>query len=135
VLLFHPKSSSSLYPYPVQHSHDRQSQINDIQNPDISKYPLCERVLGWQGVLKAGEVLYIPYGWWHEIESTGNSVSVSYRWNPYEPVLRQVAAITSASREEDALPKRAVALIVDNLLRSAPAVVSFMYRFRHPVAT
>ncbi len=34
--------------------------------------------------------MYIPFGWWHQIESSGRSVSISVRWNPYDHAIRQV---------------------------------------------
>lgn len=98
ITLAAPQIHEELYPYPITHAHDRQSRIDDIHSPDPSRFPLASTVTLMDGLLSAGSLLYIPYGWWHQIESTSVSVSVSMRWNPYEAGLRQVAVGAQATR-------------------------------------
>jgi hypothetical protein len=73
-------------------------------------------------------MLYLPYGWWHQISSVGESVSVSYRWNPW------TAALDEASRTEKGLigsggssaPLQMVKLLVQRALASVPPAVSML---------
>ena len=50
---------SPCVPYPIRHAHDRQSQVNDCEAPDASRFSAFARLGAWQGVLRAGDLLYI----------------------------------------------------------------------------
>ncbi|CAH1793965.1 unnamed protein product [Owenia fusiformis] len=71
ILLFPPDHFEMLYPYPVHHPHDRQSQV-DFDNPDLEKFPRFKEVEPIEAVVGPGEVLYIPMYWWHHVESLQN---------------------------------------------------------------
>ncbi|XP_060552574.1 hypoxia-inducible factor 1-alpha inhibitor-like [Ruditapes philippinarum] len=78
--LFHPDQYKNLYPYPVYHPHDRQSQVN-LDCPDFDKFPNARNLTGYQGIVGPGDVLYIPMYWWHEVESLkdkGETISVNF---------------------------------------------------------
>lgn len=76
VILFSPDYFGSLYPYPVGHPHDRQTQV-DFENPDLSKFPRFSEIRGMEVSLEPDEVLYIPNYWWHFIESESHSKTIS----------------------------------------------------------
>lgn len=79
-LLFHPDQFENLYPYPVYHPHDRQSQV-DLENPDFEKFPNARHISGMEGIVGPGDVLYIPMYWWHQVESIpgqGETISVNF---------------------------------------------------------
>ncbi|WAQ96454.1 HIF1N-like protein [Mya arenaria] len=79
-LLFHPDQFENLYPYPVHHPHDRQSQV-DLENPDYEQFPNVRNLHGYEGVVGPGDVLYIPMYWWHQVESCPDSeenISVNF---------------------------------------------------------
>lgn len=76
VILFSPDYFRSLYPYPVGHPHDRQTQVN-FENPDLSKFPRFSEIRGMEVSLEPDEVLYIPNYWWHYIESESHSKTIS----------------------------------------------------------
>nr|AKC54668.1 hypoxia-inducible factor 1-alpha inhibitor [Macrobrachium nipponense] len=89
-ILFAPEHYERLYPHPVYHPHDRQSQV-DFDMPDLEKFPGLDQLQGWETVIGPGEVLYIPMYWWHHIESLpnlGHTVSVNfwYKGGPTESV-------------------------------------------------
>ena len=42
-----PDHFRNLYPYPVHHGCDRQSQV-DFENPDYSRFPLFREVRGFE---------------------------------------------------------------------------------------
>ena len=41
----------------------------DIKNPDYSKHPRAKQIRWADFVLKPGDSLYIPQGWYHAVES------------------------------------------------------------------
>ncbi|CAM9206457.1 unnamed protein product, partial [Lampetra planeri] len=59
-ILFPPDQFECLYPYPVHHPCDRQSQV-DFDNPDHEKFPNFKNVVGYEAVVGPGDVLYIPH--------------------------------------------------------------------------
>ena len=42
--------------------------------------PRLAGVPRWECELRAGEALYIPRRWWHEVTATSASLSVSFWW-------------------------------------------------------
>ncbi|EEB16154.1 Hypoxia-inducible factor 1 alpha inhibitor, putative [Pediculus humanus corporis] len=89
-ILFPPEQFECLYPHPVYHPHDRQSQV-DFENPDLKKFPKFSQVKGQETVLGPGDVLYIPIYWWHHIESLmrgGYTFSINfwYKAGPTGPI-------------------------------------------------
>ena len=67
-MLFPPENFHRLYPYPVSHPCDRQSQV-DFDEPDLGRFPNFQDCEGFECIVRAGEVLYIPMYWWHYFES------------------------------------------------------------------
>lgn len=66
------------YMYPGQ-KYDFRATISSV-DPDLydaAQYPLFARVQPLTTVLHPGEVLYIPRGWWHRVESLDPSISVN----------------------------------------------------------
>lgn len=79
-MLFHPDQFENLYPYPVYHPHDRQSQV-DLDCIDYERFPNARNLSGYEGLVGPGDVLYIPMYWWHEVESLadgGETISVNF---------------------------------------------------------
>jgi len=91
VILFPPRVTPYLYPFPIwiHLTHGMQlrccySQV-DLETQDLTKFPDLNRALQEQKnvTLNAGEVLFIPVGWWHEISTLDTdemSCSVSRFW-------------------------------------------------------
>jgi len=75
-----------------------------------------------QGVVRCGELLYIPFGWWHQMESDGAAVSVTYRWNPYESAIR--SATTARMMFAMSGAKQAALSVYSRMLESVPPLVS-----------
>jgi len=91
-ILFSPTESRSLYPKP-----NLSNCRFDPCNPDFDKYPLARKARGFECTLAAGECLYIPPGWYHQVTVTSPwAVNVNFWWRtPWiqallTPVLRQV---------------------------------------------
>ena len=53
------------------------SQV-DLENPDYAKFPLFRNVIIQEVVLRPGEGLFIPVGWWHFVRSLDVSISLSF---------------------------------------------------------
>lgn len=49
----------------------------DAEAPDLERHPNFARVQRFSCVVHAGEILYIPPLWWHQLDSTSPSASVS----------------------------------------------------------
>ena len=52
------------------------SQV-DLHNVDKDRFPQFLKVKHHQIVLHPGEMIFIPRGWWHHVESLDTSISVS----------------------------------------------------------
>lgn len=85
-LLFSPDSYPQLYPYPADHPHNRQSQVN-FDDPDYSRFPQFKSLHGQEVVLASGDVLYIPVHWWHFVETSTDrtSISLNFWFEPNKP--------------------------------------------------
>lgn len=87
VILFPPEQFECLYPHPVYHPHDRQTQV-DFDNPDFKKFPNFKKAEGLEAVLKPGDVLYLPSYWFHYFETPPGmdyAVSLTF-WYKAAPV-------------------------------------------------
>lgn len=96
VSLFSPKENKNLYPFPIfnQKMPPNFSQPY-IDNPDFEKFPRLENALKNRRtvVLDEGEALFIPVGWWHEIEALGDDYicSINRFWR-VDPTWRMLQA-------------------------------------------
>ncbi|MGH6985963.1 MAG: DUF6065 family protein [Caulobacteraceae bacterium] len=56
------------------------SEIKDVTDPnlDLSAYPALEQVRFHDITLEAGEALFIPIGWWHQVTSLEFSVTATF---------------------------------------------------------
>ena len=50
----------------------------DCEKPDLNEFPDFQDVPIQRFVLRPGEVLFIPVGWWHHVRSLELSVTVSF---------------------------------------------------------
>lgn len=61
------------------------SRIRDVTDPaiDLKAYPRLADVTFHEVVLEAGDALFIPIGWWHQVEALDFSISLTFtnfRW-------------------------------------------------------
>ncbi|XP_072178522.1 tRNA wybutosine-synthesizing protein 5-like [Diadema setosum] len=67
-----------LYPNPLgSRGRTIQAQVN-CDNPDTSAFPEFTRVQCHECVLNAGEMLFIPAFWWHQVTSLEMTISVNF---------------------------------------------------------
>ncbi|MBP5971598.1 cupin-like domain-containing protein [Brasilonema sp. CT11] len=81
ILLFEPKQSPFLYPFPKNSKVPFLSQLN-IDQPDIDKFPKLINAKYTECILEAGEILFFPSYWWHQVYSLDElNISVSFVWH------------------------------------------------------
>jgi hypothetical protein len=73
--IFRPDQSRFLYPRTGIESN--KSSIPDIENVDLSRFPLYAQAEGTRFELRAGETLFVPAGWWHTARILDTSITVS----------------------------------------------------------
>lgn len=77
IWLFPWEQSDLMYKLP----YNFHSLVN-LQEADYEKYPALKLLNGYEAVIKTGETLYIPSGWWHYIQYETEGYSVSVRALP-----------------------------------------------------
>lgn len=91
VILFSPEQSRHLYHLPFTVA----SHVN-ILKPDYEKYPALQHVRGQEVMLYPGETLFIPRGYWHNIEYTDGGYSISLR--SFDSILYRVQGLASITK-------------------------------------
>lgn len=78
VVLFPFTDYVKVYPFPTTHPCDRQSMVN-VPDPDYRAFPRFRDAQGWWGRIDTGDLLYLPYGWWHWLKNVDHlAISVSF---------------------------------------------------------
>lgn len=103
--LFPPDQIANLYPGPLERTPaGTPVSMVDQQRPDLARFP--RYTAAWataqQATLEPGDAIYIPYCWWHGVESLAPvSILVNYWWNegagdgagsPYDALLHAMLA-------------------------------------------
>ena len=78
VRLYHPSHSHHLYPR-GDSLHSNASRVS-LDRPDHGRFPLFTDAPFAECLLRPGQMLYIPPGWWHYVRSLSASMSVSFWW-------------------------------------------------------
>jgi hypothetical protein len=86
--LFPPEQIANLYVGPIHFTLAGQPvSMVPLDEPDLSRYPCFEQALAAAQVtdLEPGDAIYIPYFWWHHVQSLERfNVLVNYWWNDAE---------------------------------------------------
>jgi len=80
-IIFAPEDSDFLYPYDVTMSMPHISHV-DAANPDLLRHPRAAHATPIELTINAGELLFLPAFWWHQVESMLPSISVNFWWWP-----------------------------------------------------
>ena len=93
ILLFPPSQIYNLYPISLfnylRHGLKVRASYSVVypENPDFVKFPKFKKALPhrYEAILKPGEILFIPAGWWHEVTCLGDGVvcSINRFWNVF----------------------------------------------------
>lgn len=91
VTLFPPEQLPNLYPGPLETAPGGAIvSLANLDDPNFDKHPRFERALEAKRsvTLKAGDAIFIPYGWWHHIRATAPmNMLVNYWFLPERPRL------------------------------------------------
>ncbi|KAK7345861.1 hypothetical protein VNO77_16474 [Canavalia gladiata] len=81
VVLWPPSASPSLYPMPIYGEASNHSSVA-LENPDYSIYPRaeCSMEFAQKVVLEAGDALFIPEGWFHQVDSDDLTIAINFWW-------------------------------------------------------
>jgi hypothetical protein len=80
----YPPGVTPYYPLPMfsQTAHISGVYRNGL-NPDLSPFPHFDPSKGVRVDLEAGDVLYLPAYWWHQVQSLGDeNVNLNFWWIP-----------------------------------------------------
>ncbi|MEW5316726.1 MAG: hypothetical protein WDW38_008077 [Sanguina aurantia] len=94
VTLYSPSLTPFLYPMSISGDSPNHSCVN-CKEPDFETHPGF-RYAQSQAVhvhLKAGDCLFIPEGWWHQVDSTGLTIAINFWWtSPLSGGLQRLAS-------------------------------------------
>ncbi|KAL2556829.1 2-oxoglutarate (2OG) and Fe(II)-dependent oxygenase superfamily protein [Forsythia ovata] len=81
VVLWPPSASPFLYPMPLYGEASNHSAIA-LENPDLRVYPRAEHLdkYSQKVTLHAGDALFIPEGWFHQVDSGSLTIAVNFWW-------------------------------------------------------
>ena len=87
IRLYHPRETEKLYPHGVTEDGIDMSNTSrvgpeQVEMSDLEEdpFPQFAKAKYFETVLKEGECLYIPVGWWHYVRSLTVSFNVSFWW-------------------------------------------------------
>lgn len=99
-ILFPPEQTKNLYIGPLEHTVSGvPASMADIDAPDFARFPRLRGALaaGLIAELKPGDVLFIPYMWWHQVMSDDAfNMQVNYWWNPAADMPQPMQALAHA---------------------------------------
>jgi hypothetical protein len=112
--LFPPDQMPNLYMGPLDFTlSGTPVSLVPLHAPDFARFPRFDEALrhAQQAELAPGDALYIPYGWWHAVESlTPFNVLVNYWWNsaisygsPYDVLLHAALCLRDLPAEQRAV--------------------------------
>ncbi|KAM4075537.1 hypothetical protein ACB094_10G177000 [Castanea mollissima] len=81
VVLWPPSASPMLYPLPIYGEASNHSSVA-LENHDFSTYPRakCAMEHSQKVVLHAGDALFIPEGWFHQVDSDDLTIAINFWW-------------------------------------------------------
>src|SRR5262249_42658284 len=53
------------------------SLLNDVEQPDLERFPLFAKAVPIRLVLEPGEMLFVPSHWWHTVRMLSPSITLS----------------------------------------------------------
>lgn len=111
-----PSQTPYVYPRP---GHGWVSDVNDVHNPDLNKFPLFAQATPVTFVVGPGETLFIPCGWWHTARSLTPTISVALdclNASNWKAFMGEVNAQTSRNRPRASKLVQAYLSVLGNVL-------------------
>lgn len=122
--VFPPEQLPNLYPGPLELTPAGTTvSMVDLEAPDLDRYPrFAEAAETAQvGELASGDAIYLPFHWWHAVDSLGKvNAFVNYWWNdaqpglgkPYDALLHALYAFRGLPEEQ----RRVWRMVFDNFV-------------------
>jgi ribosomal protein L16 Arg81 hydroxylase len=63
---------------PLLYNHIGVFSKVDLEKPDYDRYPLFKEVPVIETILEAGEIIFVPVGWWHQVKGLDISIALSF---------------------------------------------------------
>ncbi|MFO1225510.1 cupin-like domain-containing protein [Roseateles sp.] len=112
--LFPPEQLPNLYIGPIDFTPAGPPvSMVDLEAPDYDRYPRFREALAHAQVaeLDPGDALYLPYAWWHQVQSlSGFNILINYWWTdappptkPFDALLHAVLAFRHMPPEQQAV--------------------------------
>jgi hypothetical protein len=130
--LFPPDQVANLYPGPLEPTPGGQVvSMVDLRAPDLDRYPRFADALAVAEVaeLEAGDVLFYPALWWHNVEALGDfNAMINWWWNDAPahldtPMTTLLHALLSL-RDRPAAEKQAWARLFDYYVFGEPGTAA-----------
>lgn len=113
---FPPEQVANLYvgPFDFTFAGPPVSMV-DLRNPDLARYPRFEQALEHAECadLAPGDAVYVPYMWWHQVESLDPfNVLVNYWWelvdrpwqgSPFKALMHAIMSVRDLPERERAI--------------------------------
>jgi hypothetical protein len=84
-ILFPPDQTPNMYPGPIDVTPANVPiSMVSLESPELDRFPLYSEAMaaGLVAELEPGDAIYIPYLWWHGVQSlAGFNVLMNYWWN------------------------------------------------------
>ncbi|XP_022155805.1 uncharacterized protein LOC111022839 isoform X2 [Momordica charantia] len=84
VILWPPSAAPSLYPMQIYGEASNHSSVT-LEKPDYSLYPRAKYSMesSQMVILHAGDALFIPEGWFHQVDSDDLTIAVNFWWESH----------------------------------------------------
>ena len=82
IALFAPEDSDNLYSSKLEKK-THMSEV-DFHHVDTARFPLFNKATPFYCLAEPGDVVYMPTGWWHNVLSLDQSISVNYWWHRFD---------------------------------------------------
>ncbi len=84
VLLWDPDQYPLLYVNPTGARYERNSNLGSLDTVDYASFPEFAKAKAFSCELSAGEMLFIPLGWFHYVRSANLTISINHFWHAPE---------------------------------------------------
>jgi len=72
-IVYAPEDTPYLYASPKRANH---SLVDDPRNQDLHSFPLLSKATQYRGILRPGDMVFVPCRWWHTARALSPSISV-----------------------------------------------------------